>query len=1017
MKKNYLITMSVLALFSSGVFAQKAKKYNGDEAFQKTLTFSSYQNKENALSQFTKLYNLDVDNSFQEIRTTSDESGLTHQRLQQYYKGIKVEFGTVITHSRNGVVESVNGELYNPNGLNLKTTLTTEQGLQAAANFIGAQRFMWDDQESAAAMNYQKPQGELVIFPFVNSGDIRLAYKYDVYATQPLSRDEVFVDAHTGEILFRNPIIKHAQKTISSPEMDARRAQVADAILTGKSKEEVTKLAAPFAASTAATRYSGTQTIQTDMSGSNYILSEATRTTNGITGNGVHTYNSNKTNTYPLTDFTNTTTTWNSGAYASNSATKNNAALDAHWGAEKVFDWWSTVFNRNSYDNNGAKILSWVHYDDVPGGTGFDNAFWNGTCMTYGDGNTMNVLTALDVCGHEIGHAVCSYTAGLAYQNHSGAMNEALSDIWGTCIEWWGRNGNFNAPADGASPGTQATWKIGEDILSGGLRSMSWPRSKGNPDTYKGTSWTGTSDDGTACTPTGGATGNDYCGVHNNSGVLNHWFYLVTIGKTSWTNNATPTRTTTTVGIGMQKSSQITYYAERDYLTPNATYTDMRNATIAVASSLYCASSQEVQTVTRAWYAVNVGTDYTAATNDVGIKSISGGNTNLGCGSSYSPSIVLENGGTAALTSATITYNIDGGANSTINWTGNLANCSQAPQAINVSGLTRGFHILNVTATTGSDGNATNNTKSIVIVVNDNGTVGTTNSFNAATDVLVSIDANGKTNNVWQRGTLSGKTNLTNAVAGSQVYATRLTSATYTAGDYAYLVSQCYNLSNYTNPSVSFDMAFDLETNYDFVNLEYSTDSGATWSILGTSTDTGWYNSNRTPSSTDCDSCPGQQWTGLYATGPTAAEGGTGVNGNKRNYTHTLSPFGFGGATPASNIIFRFNFFADGGVNQQGVFIDNFVIQGVLARTENQFSQFSVYPNPSKGIFNVELSTSEKVGIQLYDMRGRSVYNKTFDAEGVTFNKQIDLSSLSSGVYILNVESAGKKEGMRIIIE
>lgn len=1008
-----------MTLFTSGVFAQEQAKYKQDEAFQKTLKLENVTSREEALSDFGKQYGLDKNNTFELKTENSDISGLSHQRHQQFYKGLKVEFGTVITHIRDGKVETVNGELYNAQGLDTNPTLSPAQGFDKATAFMNAQKYLWEDAASASAMFYNKPTGELVIFPLVNKKQVRLAYKYDIYAIAPLSRDEIFVDAQTGEILFRNPIIKHAQKTISSPAMEERRAKVAEAILLGKTKEEVSALAAPLAASTAATRYSGTKTIQTDLSGANYILSEATRTTNGITGNGARTYNSGKTPTYPTTDFVNATTSWTTGNYAAASTTKDNAALDAHWGAEKVFDWWTTVFNRNSYDNNGAKILSWVHYDDVAGGAGYDNAFWNGTAMTYGDGNTFNVLTSLDVCGHEIGHAVCSYTANLAYQNHSGAMNEGLSDIWGSCIEWWGRNGNFNMPADGASPGTQAAWKIGEDITTGGLRSMSWPRSKGNPDTYKGTSWTGTSDDGVACTPN--PTTNDNCGVHNNSGVLNHWFYLVTIGKTAWTNNAAPTRITTTTGIGMQKSSQITYYAERDYLTPNATYTDMRNATIAVASNLYCASSPEVLTVTRAWYAVNVGTDFSAPTNDVVLKSISGGNTNVACGSTYSPTIIMENGGTAALTAVTISYNIDGGANSTINWTGNLSNCSTTPQAIAVSGLTRGFHSLNVTTTTTGDGNATNNTKSLVIVVNDAGIVGTVNPFTAATNNLVSIDSNGKTNAVWERGTVN-KTPLTAAATGSSAgYATKLVG-NYPDNAQSYLVSQCYDLSTYNNATVSFDMAFDLEENYDFINLEFTTDFGVTWKILGSAADTNWYNSSRTfansGATADCNSCPGKQWTGAYATGPTVALGGTGVNGNKRNYTHTLTATDLakGIAAGPSNLIFRFNFVSDGGVNQTGVFIDNFVVQGTLGTTENQFQEFSVYPNPSKGKFNVVLSTSEKVNIKLYDLRGRSMYNNSFSGTGSVFNKELDLTTLSAGVYILNVESEGKTASRRIII-
>ena len=1025
MKNNYILSLSLMTLFVSGVFAQNGKKYNSDNAYQKTLKLENVTSKESAISEFGKKYDLDQNNTFEVKSETSDASGMTHQRNQQFYKGIKVEFGTVITHARDGRVETVNGELYDAKKLNLKPTLSTTEGFNKAINFIGAQKYLWEDDMSAKAMDYAKPTGELVVFPKVNSGKICLAYKYDLYATAPLSRDEVFVDAHTGEILFRNPIIKHAQSTISSPGMNARaeeaKAKIGEAILLGTTnkldKETITTAA--LATSSAATRYSGTKSIETNLSGANYILFETNRTTNGITGNGIHTYNSGKTPTYPTTDFLNATTSWTTGNYAAASATKDNAALDAHWGAEKVFDWWTTVFSRNSYDNAGAQIKSWVHYDDVAGGVGYDNAFWNGNGMTYGDGNTFNVLTALDVCGHEIGHAVCTYTAGLAYQNQSGGMNEGFSDIWGACIEWWARNGNFNMPADGATPGTQASWKIGEDITAGGLRSMSWPRSKGNPDTYRGTGWTTTADDG-ACTPTGGATGNDYCGVHNNSGVLNHWFYLLTIGKTSWTNNAAPTRTTTTTGIGMQKSSQITYLAERDYLTPNATYADMRNATIAVASTLYCASSPEVQAVTKSWYAVNVGADYVGYTNDVALKSLTA-TSSIACGSAYSSSIIFENAGTANITSVNVSYTIDGGAAVNSTWTGNLTNCSTQVYPLTITGLARGTHVLSVTTTVVSDGNATNNTKTSIITVNNTGVVNTTNTFNAATDALVTLDASGNASTLWERGTITAaKTILTNAIAGSQVYVTKLAVKDYPDATTSYLFSQCYNISNLTSPIVSFDMAFDLEENYDIITLDYSTDGGSTWSILGTAADANWYNSSRTNASSgatnDCQLCPGKQWTGAYATGPTAAIGGTGVNGNKRNYSHTLAPFGSGGVTPASNMMFRFAFSSDSSSGGEGAFVDNFLVQGVLSTQENEFENFRVYPNPSNGLLNVVLSTSEKVNITLHDLRGRSIYNETFSSNGSVFNKELNFSTLSSGIYMLNVESAGRKASKKIII-
>jgi len=215
------------------------------------------------------------------------------------------------------------------------------------------------------------------------------------------------------------------------------------------------------------------------------------------------------------------------------------------------------------------------------------------------------------------------------------------------------------------------------------------------------------------------------------------------------------------------------------------------------------------------------------------------------------------------------------------------------------------------------------------------------------------------------------------------------------------------------NPSVSFDMAFDLESNWDIIYFEYSTNGGSTWNVLGNA-GPNWYNSSRLPDGTDCFNCIGKQWTGDYATAPV---GGTGVNGNKRNYTQTLAQFGNGGATPASSIMFRFTFVSDDSVAQEGVFVDNFLIQGVLSRDDYKFDTFGVYPNPSNGKFNVTLSTTEKVNITLHDLRGRSIYNESFSNNSSVFNKELNFNTLSSGVYMLNVESAGKKASKKIIIE
>ncbi len=986
MGNRIILTLTTILLFSGGVFAQKTPKIISNESVQKILSFENALNSENAIFEFNKLYDLDQDNTFQGLKMNLDPSGMSHQRYQQYYKGIIVEYGTLITHSRNGLVQSINGELYNAKNISILPNISSKAGLQYAITATGAQKYVWEDKLEAEANSYVKPTGELVIYSNINTGKINLAFKYDIFASLPVSREEVYVDAHTGKILFRNQIIKHLNNTIVSKKLKNEISNF----------ENVIDVKTKVITANADTKYSGSRSIETSFNTSlnAYVLNDLTR------GNGIITYNSESTDTMPSTHFTDSDNNWSAAEF--DNATFDNVALDAHWGAEKTFDFWKNTFNRNSFDDNNGQIRSYVHYTPTSG-SGWDNAQWTGSVMRYGDGVNLTPLTSVDVLGHEIGHAVCQYTAKLVYSYQSGAMNEGYSDIWGACIEQYSKFGNLNAGQDTTSPGTLGVWKIGEQLGSN-LRSMSYPLSKGNPDTYLGTNWsTGTADSG---------------GVHNNSGVLNHWFYILTAGK-SGTNNATiiANRDTYAVtGIGMTKSSQIAYYAERDYLTPNATYFDARNATLLVAKNIYgCAANEYIQ-VMNSWNAVNVGTKYT--TIDAMIKTVTV-NSSVACGAPYSASFEVENLGSVAVpNTSTLNYSVDGGTAINIPWVGgDLTLCTSKSYNITLGVLSRGTHVVSVTVTTLDDGEVLNNTATGVITVNTIGVANSINTFNAVTDALVSIDESGTTNTIWERGTLATKTKLTNAVAGSQVYATKLTSAKYPVGVESYLVSQCYNIANLINPTVSFDMAFDLEANYDYITFEYSTNGGTFWNVLGTATDTNWYNSSRTftsSGSVDCDDCPGKQWTGDYGTAPV---GGNGVNGNKRNYSHTLSTFGSGGTTPASNMIFRLKFYSDGGVAQEGAFIDNFVVQGTLSTQENSFENFAVYPNPSNGFFNVVLSTTEKVNISVFDLRGRSIYNESFSNNNSVFNKELNLSKLSSGVYMLNVESEGKKATKKIIIE
>jgi bacillolysin len=984
MKNKTFTFIALTAMLTTTIYSQNATKLKGDEPHQKTLIIDNLSSAETAINAFEKLYQLKKGFTYKAGKLTTDNAGGSHQRYQQYYNGIKVEYGTLIVHAKDGNVVSVNGELYNPESLNLQPTVSEQEGLTIAMNVTPAQKYLWDNVEQSKAMDYKKPQAEVIAFPDVITGSVALAYKYDIYALEPEYREEIYVDAHSGSVLFRNSIINYCHRETVSKK-------VATVVMQSKS---------PLVIGNADTKYSGSREIETtfDAATSKYVLKDLSR------GNGIVTYNSAKTNTRPSTNFTDADNNWTTAEF--NNANRDDAALDAHWGAEKTFDFWKNVFNRNSYDDKNAQIKSYVHFDSSPGdGIGWSNANWNGSVMSYGDGPGTTPWTGLDVCGHEIGHAVCTNTANLVYAHQSGAMNEGFSDIWGACIEQYGRTGNLNASNSPNDP----VWRIGEDFRE--LRSMSNPNLYNNANTYKGTYYKTTADDGTCVS----SSTNDQCGVHSNSGILNHWFYILTAGKAG-TNNAPAAEVDTydVTGIGMAKSSQIAYFAERDYLTPNATFLDARNATIAVANSLYCENTPEVIAVTNAWNAVNVGDKYVSYPDDIYLKSVTK-NSNVACGVSFVPSIVIENRGSNTITTATISYNIDGGTNIVDNWTGSLAPCSSTVYELTMGNLTAGTHKLNVTVTIINDGNANNNTKTVTVVANDTATVNVINTFENATDELVTIDASGL-NTVWQRGALT-KTVLTSGVAGnSNVYATKL-SGQYPDKTTAYLVSKCYDFTSVLNPVLKFDMAFDLEKDYDVLYVEYSKNNGTTWNTLGKATDANWYTSN-TPfdnsTNTGCVTCIGGQWTGEGNL--THPSGGT--NATKRPYSYNLASFGQGSPAPEASMLFRFVFKSDDASTADGAIIDNFVIESspVLETPKNEFVNFSVSPNPSNGLVNIALSTPDKVVINLTDLRGRKVYQEVFSNNQPNFSQTLHFGDLSSGLYILNVESQGKKATKKLLI-
>lgn len=257
------------------------------------------------------------------------------------------------------------------------------------------------------------------------------------------------------------------------------------------------------------------------------------------------------------------------------------AGVGIHWAAEKTYDFYMETFNRNSYDDEGGVLVSYA--DWMVGDVRF-NAFWSGGYAAYGagDGEEVGSLGTLDVVGHEITHGVTQHSAGLVYQGESGALNESFSDIFGIAVEFY---------AEGRDKGD---WLIGEDISESTtffIRSLENPKEYGDPDTYKGEFWADTKGE------------DDNGGVHTNSGVQNHWFYLLSEGGDGTNDDNLPYNVQ---GIGLDDASAIAYRNLTLYLLPDSKYHEAAQHSIQSARDLYGEDSQQVNSTLNAWDAVGI---------------------------------------------------------------------------------------------------------------------------------------------------------------------------------------------------------------------------------------------------------------------------------------------------------------------------------------------------------------------------------------------------------------------------
>ncbi len=263
--------------------------------------------------------------------------------------------------------------------------------------------------------------------------------------------------------------------------------------------------------------------------------------------------------------------------------TGDEAVDEAFDGAGATYDLYSEEYERNSIDGHGVRMDSTVHYDQ-----GYDNAFWNGRQMVYGDGDEnlpeeerlfRRFTIAIDIIGHELTHGVTQYEARLVYWDQPGALNESFSDVFGSLV----KQRSLGQTAD------EADWIIGEGLFTPnvqgvGIRSMKEPGTAyddpvlgkdpqpGHMNEYKDVSF-------------------DNGGVHINSGIPNRAFYVTSMELG---------------GVAWQKAGRIWYIALRDKLANRSTFQEAANLIYTTAGEIYGTGSLEQQAVKTGWSAVGI---------------------------------------------------------------------------------------------------------------------------------------------------------------------------------------------------------------------------------------------------------------------------------------------------------------------------------------------------------------------------------------------------------------------------
>jgi len=461
-------------------------------------------------------------------------AGMEHRRYTQYYKGLEVLGGQIIQHFKQGRLVNTNGEYYE--AINVDTTPYVSSAIA---------RELYKVHLVKPESTETKGGTKLVVFP-IKDGEYRLAYRVSLDSGDTFSMNGI-IDAQTGEVIKEYSNINSDELTIG--------------LGIGVHGDQFK--------------------LPTTYDNNVYKLEDLKKAR-------------------PVNQKTYDYRTWDGQAYyvasdIDNIWDEDGALVNVHAYLGWVYDYYYLVFGRNGIDDKNLDINEVVHQT---GDT--DNAEWNSSNleMFFFDSGPLGLQTAaaLDVIAHEYTHGVTQFTSDLQYycdQNaQPGALNESFSDIMGTAVEFYWQN-----PGEGFE---KSDWVIAEDAYStyspnNYLRSLADPNSASweyqgifypypchlsqcviFPDTQEG----------------------DWGGVHFNSTLYSHAYYLLSAGGTNKVSGLSVS------GIGIEKATKIFYRAWTYYMTSTADYLFAANCLLQSAGDLYGASSNEYAQTIKAMEAI-----------------------------------------------------------------------------------------------------------------------------------------------------------------------------------------------------------------------------------------------------------------------------------------------------------------------------------------------------------------------------------------------------------------------------